>query len=229
MAMPEITIGLFPDVGGSWFLNRLPGRVGLFLGLTGVHINGREAVEIGMADRMVDADADSLLDALAEQDFADDEAENRAVIYRLFKQQAADMSDLPHPLIDHLPLINRLCDGESIAVVTEQLLNVKERDRWLDKALGNLERGCPQTAHLVWEQLDRSTYYDLAEVFRMEWCLAVQCSLHGDFREGVRALLIDKDGKPGFRHRDVASVPKDYIEGFFRCPAPKHPLEAIDS
>lgn len=224
MAMPEITIGLFPDVGGSWFLNRLPGRVGLFLGLTGVHINGREAVEIGMADRMVDADADSLLDALAEQDFADDEAKNRAVIYRLFKQQAADMSDLPHPLIDHLPLINRLCDGESIAVVTEQLLNVKERDRWLDKALGNLERGCPQTAHLVWEQLDRSTYYDLAEVFRMEWCLAVQCSLHGDFREGVRALLIDKDGKPGFRHRDVASVPKDYIDGFFRCPAPKHPL-----
>ena len=52
MAMPEITIGLFPDVGGSWFLNRLPGKVGLFLGLTGVHINGREAVEVGLADRM---------------------------------------------------------------------------------------------------------------------------------------------------------------------------------
>ena len=157
MAMPEITIGLFPDVGGSWFLNRLPGRAGVFLGLTGVHINGREAVEIGMADRMVDGDAESLLAALAEQAFADDVTDNRAVLYRLFKQQAADMSELNHPLIDHLPQINRLCDGESLPVVVEQLLSAKDRDAWLDKALGNLERGCPQTAHLVWEQLARST------------------------------------------------------------------------
>jgi hypothetical protein len=63
----------------------------------------------------------------------------------------------------------------------------------------------------------------------MEWCLAVQCSLHGDFREGVRALLIDKDGNPGFRHRSVKDVPREYIDGFFECPAPRHPLEAIDS
>jgi enoyl-CoA hydratase/carnithine racemase len=229
MAMPEITIGLFPDVGGSWFLNRLPGRAGLFLGLTGVHINGREAVEIGMADRMVDGDAESLLAALAEQAFADDVTDNRAVLYRLFKQQAADMSELNHPLIDHLPQINRLCDGETLPVVVEQLLAAKDRDSWLDKALGNLERGCPQTAHLVWEQLARSTYLSLADIFRMEWCLAVQCSLHGDFREGVRALLIDKDGKPAFRHRSVNDVPRSYIEGFFRCPASKHPLEAINS
>lgn len=229
LAMPEITIGLFPDVGGSWFLNRLPGKVGLFLGLTGAHINGREAVEVGMADRMVDGDADSLLAALAEQDFADEARDNQVVLYRLFREQQADMSDLSHPLVEHLPQINALCDGESVEVVTEQLLHAKQRDAWLDKALGNLEKGCPQTAHLVWEQLRRSTYYSLAEVFRMEWCLAVQCSLHGDFREGVRALLIDKDGKPGFRHRSVAAVPRDYIDRFFNCPAPRHPLEAIDS
>jgi enoyl-CoA hydratase/carnithine racemase len=182
-----------------------------------------------MADRMVDGDADNLLAALAEQDFADDITDNRAVLYRLFKQQAADMSELNHPLIDHLPQINRLCDGESLPVVVEQLLTAKDRDGWLDKALGNLERGCPQTAHLVWEQLARSTYSSLADIFRMEWCLAVQCSLHGDFREGVRALLIDKDGKPGFRHRSVNDVPREYIDGFFECPAPKHPLGAIDS
>jgi hypothetical protein len=58
----------------------------------------------------------------------------------------------------------------------------------------------------------------------MEWCLAVQCTLHADFREGVRALLIDKDGKPRFRHRDVDQVDPEYIDGFFRNPAPQHPL-----
>ncbi|MZR62103.1 enoyl-CoA hydratase/isomerase family protein [Alcanivorax sp. DP30] len=227
MAMPEITIGLFPDVGGSWFLNRLPGKAGLFLGLTGVHLNGREAVEIGLADRMVEDDADALLASLAGQRFSSEPRDNKAVLYRQFKEQAADMEALPHPLIEHLPLINVLCDGENLQVVVEQLLSATERDSWLDRALGNLEKGCPQTAHLVWEQLERSTYLSLAEVFRMEWCLAVQCSLHGDFREGVRALLIDKDGKPGFRHRSVADVPRSYIDGFFRCPAPEHPLAKL--
>ena len=227
MAMPEITIGLFPDVGGSWFLNRLPGKAGLFLGLTGVHINGREAVEVGMADRMVDDDADALLTALGQQTFADDARDNHAVLYRFFREQQADMSAMPHPLMDHMAQINRLCDGESLTVVVEQLLGEKDRDAWLDKALRNLEKGCPQTAHLVWEQLARSTYFSLAEVFRMEWCLAVQCALHGDFREGVRALLIDKDGKPAFRHRQVADVPRAYIDGFFECPAPKHPLASL--
>ncbi|WP_328594674.1 enoyl-CoA hydratase/isomerase family protein [Alcanivorax sediminis] len=227
MAMPEITIGLFPDVGGSWFLNRLPGKVGLFLGLTGVHINGREAVEVGLADRMVDGDAEGLLALLAEQRFSLEPRDNRAVLYRLFKEQAADMTALPHPLIDHLPLINSLCDGEDLQTVVSQLLSAKDRDSWLDRALGTLEKGCPQTAHLVWEQLERSTYLSLAEVFRMEWCLAVQCSIRGDFREGVRALLIDKDGKPAFRHRSIADVPRDYIDGFFCCPAPAHPLASL--
>ena len=77
---------------------------------------------------------------------------------------------------------------------------------------------------LVWEQLRRSRHLSLAEVFRMEWCLAVQCTLHADFREGVRALLIDKDGKPRFRHRDVDQVDPEYIDGFFQNPAPQHPL-----
>ncbi|KGD63832.1 enoyl-CoA hydratase [Alcanivorax nanhaiticus] len=227
MAMPEITIGLFPDVGGSWFLNRLPGKVGLFLGLTGVHINGREAVEVGLADRMVEGDAEALLALLAEQRYSGQPRDNRAVLYRLFKQQAADMAELPHPLVDHLSLINSLCDGEDLQTVVTQMLSAKDRDSWLDRALGNLEKGCPQTAHLVWEQLARSTYLSLADVFRMEWCLAVQCSLHGDFREGVRALLIDKDGKPGFRHRSIADVPRDYIDGYFECPAPVHPLASL--
>ena len=95
MAMLEITIGLFPDVGGSWFLNRLPGKAGLFLGLTGA-INGREAV-VGMADRMVDDDADALLAALGQQTFADDARDNHAVLYRFFREQQVDMSGMPRP------------------------------------------------------------------------------------------------------------------------------------
>lgn len=227
LAMPEITIGLFPDVGASWFLNRLPKAVGLFLGLTGVHVNGRDAVAVGMADRFVSADAEALLAGLSEQTFSENTQANRDVLFRFFQGAEIDSSELPSPLHTHLAQIQQLCDASNVQTAVAQLLDCKERDSWFDRALSTLEKGCPQTMHLVWEQLQRARYLSLAGVFRMEWCLAVQCALHGDFQEGVRALLIDKDGAPSFRHQGVNEVSAEYIDGFFTSPAPTHPLASL--
>ena len=85
--------------------------------------------------------------------------------------------------MDHLDTINTLCDAATVNEVVHRILEHKQCDGWLDKARATLADGCPQTAHLVWEQLRRSRHLSLAEVFRMEWCLAVQCTLHADFRE----------------------------------------------
>ena len=224
LAMPEITIGLFPDVGASWFLNRLPGKTGLFLGLTGVHLNARDALDLGLADRFVDADREQVLDALAETHYQDDRDANRRQLHRTLQDLATRPDSFTPAVMDHLDTINTLCDAATVNEVVHRILEHKQCDGWLDKARATLADGCPQTAHLVWEQLRRSRHLSLAEVFRMEWCLAVQCTLHADFREGVRALLIDKDGKPRFRHRDVDQVDPEYIDGFFRNPAPQHPL-----
>ena len=224
LAMPEITIGLFPDVGASWFLNRLPGKTGLFLGLTGVHLNARDALDLGLADRFVDADREQVLDALAETHYQDDRDANRRQLHRTLQDLATRPDSLTPAVMDHLDTINTLCDAATVNEVVHRILEHKQCDGWLDKARATLADGCPQTAHLVWEQLRRSRHLSLAEVFRMEWCLAVQCTLHADFREGVRALLIDKDGKPRFRHRDVDQVDPEYIDGFFRNPAETHPL-----
>ncbi|ASK33479.1 enoyl-CoA hydratase [Alcanivorax sp. N3-2A] len=224
LAMPEISIGLFPDVGASWFLNRLPGKTGLFLGLTGVHLNARDALDLGLADRFIDDDRDTLLQALLAGDYSDDDGDNHRRLYRALRQHAARPNGLDGAVLSHLDTINRLCDGADITEVVDNILACKQCDGWLDRARGTLAKGCPQTAHLVWQQLERGRHRSLAEVFRMEWCLAVQCGQHTDFREGVRALLIDKDGAPRFRHRSVAEVPAGYIDEFFVNPLPKHPL-----
>lgn len=230
LAMPEITIGLFPDVGASWFLNRLPGRTGLFLGLTGAQVNARDALALGMADRFMDDDRDAVLDRLAALAFSDDSNDNRRRLFHHFRDTAGSAEALDSPVTTHRDLIDRLCDAASVNEVVHRILAPEmqdektQDDRWLQKARQTLAAGCPQTMHLVWEQLHRARYLSLAEVFRMEWCLAVQCGQHDDFREGVRALLIDKDGSPRFRHPDVDAVPPEYIDAFFRNPAPEHPL-----
>ena len=90
LAMPEITIGLFPDVGASWFLNRLPGKTGLFLGLTGVHLNARDALDLGLADRFVDAWRASL-----------------EAGYRLLRLRPAHGERVPSELIERVDALTR--------------------------------------------------------------------------------------------------------------------------
>lgn len=224
LAMPEVTIGLFPDVGASWFLNRLPGHTGLFLGLTGVHLNARDALDLGLADRFLDADPEEVLKALTENSYDGDRAADRARLYRQLRDLGTTPEGLQAAVSDHRETIESLCDGATVDEVVTRILEHKQCDGWLDKARKTLAAGCPQTMHLVWEQLRRARHLSLAEALRLEWCVAVQCCLHSDFREGVRALLIDKDGSPRFRHRSPSEVSADYIDGFFRNPAPEHPL-----
>lgn len=224
IAMPEISIGLFPDVGASWFLNRLPGKTGLFLGLTGVHLNARDALDLGLADRFMDGDRELVIGALTALQYSDDDADNRARLHHTLRDLATAPAGLDAAVMGHLDTINELCDGADVAEVVANILDYKHCDGWLDRARGTLAKGCPQTAHLIWRQLEHGRYLSLADVFRMEWCLAVQCARHADFREGVRALLIDKDGAPRFSHRTVKEVPETYIDEFFRNPAPEHPL-----
>ena len=87
--------------------------------------------------------------------------------------------------------------------------------------------GCPVTALIVREQVRRARHLSLADVFRMELVVAVQCLRHPDFVEGVRALLVDKDGAPRWQHADVASVPLDYLEEHFTAPFDPHPLAGL--
>lgn len=229
IAMPEITIGLHPDVGGSWFLSRMPGKTGIFLGLTGAHINAADALYIGLADRALASDSKAeVLEALKALSFSDDNDANHAQISACLREQQLASDDLPASLLrQHFDQINTLCDGDTLPQVSAQIGAYQGEDEWLQKAAKTLSSGCAQTAWLVWEGQRRVKHLSLADAFRMEWIMSVQCAAHGDFQEGVRALLIDKDGKPAFRYCDIANVPASYVNEFFVSPVQTHPLEAL--
>lgn len=227
LAMPEITIGLYPDVGGSWFLNRAPGHTGLFAGLTGVHLNAGDALFMGLADVFIHAEKkDELIEGLKQLSLTGHERTDNILIHRFLREESPD--EVPDSAIrEHLDVINRICDKASLEEVAESLEHHKDHDDYIHKAVSTFERGCSQTAWLVWEQLERARHLSLADCFRMEWCLSTQCAMHADFREGVRALLIDKDGSPRFRFRHVNEVPSGYIDNFFISPAPENPLDDL--
>ncbi len=211
IAMPEITIGLYPDIGASWFLNRMPPGVGAYLGLTGAQLNARDALDLGLADRLVPHECrEAVLDALLDADFSVPHHAVRAVL-RAFEARDQAPAGQVMPRLD---VIQSLIDAPEVATAVARILDDPRDDDWLVANRRRLEVGCPMTAHLVWRMLARHRHASLADAFRDELNLSVQCCRHGELAEGVRALLIDKDKHPRWSHADVAGVPERDIEDF---------------
>lgn len=230
LAMPEVTIGLYPDVGGTWFLNHAPGRTGLFLGLTGANINATDAIFVGMADRFVPSDKkQTLLDQLQQAVFGDDPVENGAMVNGLLRKLESEAEMPPSQVQQNYHTIQKATDGDNLVEVVENILAIDSDDKWLSKAKATLQAGCPTTAHLVYQQLQRGKKLSLPGVFQLELIMSLQCALHPDFPEGVRALLVDKDGAPKWQHDSVADVPRSWVDEHFTPPWPdgKNPLTDI--
>ncbi|AMX03322.1 enoyl-CoA hydratase/isomerase family protein [Microbulbifer thermotolerans] len=226
MAMPEVTIGLFPDVGGSWFLSRMPGRLGLFLGLTGAQFNGADALFAGMADRMLPDDSrEKVLEELAGLPYATDSEDNRRQISDCLKRlQLPPEAQPASNLRAHFDQVQQLTDFASLPEVCRSITGYRGGDEWLQKAAATLAAGSPLTPWIVWEQLRRGRHLSLAGVFRMELVLAVNLCASGHFREGVRALLIDKDRQPKWRPATLEEVSAQEVQASFQAPWTENPL-----
>ncbi len=231
IAMPEITIGLYPDIGASWFLNRMPPGIGAYLGLTGAQLNARDALDLGLADRFVPRERrDDLLGALAEADYGTHApAECRLAVEGAldrFEARGRAPEGQVWPRRDHLQsLVGEVGAVDAVA----RILADDSDDDWLAANRARLAAGCPLTAHLVWRMLERHRHTGLADAFRDELGLSVQCCRRGDLAEGVRALLIDKDKAPRWSHADAASVPEADIQAMLVSPwsSEAHPLRDL--
>lgn len=233
IAMPEITIGLYPDVGGSWFLNRMPKGCGEFLGLTGASINASDALYIKLADHFVAAQQKSaLLEAIVQHNWQSDENSNHRSLTQLCEEAGQASFDLlPEGNVQqHQGLLDPLANCSSAAETVETILSLEsEHDKWLSKAQRSLMTGSPITMHLVFEQLRRAKQKSLAECFQMELIMSCQCGKFGEFSEGVRALLVDKDNNPNWRYPSVQEVPDEVVKSFFESPWSElqHPLKDL--
>jgi len=217
--MPEINIGLYPDVGGTRFLNRTPGRTGLFLGLTGASMNAGDALFTGLADFFIPHERKGqLIERLSNSRWDGDRAANSRRVSELMRELESPETLPASNVRTHYDLIERVTGQGSVAAIAEAIFAIESDDKWLVKAVQALEKGCPVTAHLVYEQIKRGVNLSLEQVFQMELIMSLQCSRHPDFPEGVRALLIDRDGNPHWQHRSIAEVPREWVEAHFKAP-----------
>ena len=195
-AMPETGIALFPDVGASYFLPRLPGAIGMFLALTGTRLTGADAVHAGLATHFVPkAKLQALLAALASDGVA-------ALAEFAEKLQ-------PFTLADQLPAINRCFAAES---VPEILARLGQEGAWGENTLATLRAMSPSSVLWSFGIVHRGAGRDLPACLQAELRLTRQVTRHPDFAEGVRAMVIDKDRLPKWSPAAIEAVDLRAIE-----------------
>ncbi len=217
IAMPEVKIGLYPDAGASWFLQRAAGKIGLFLGLTGANINGPDGQFAGLVDYLLaDEYKGKILNDLATADWNNSDT-GTIISTILHRHEPQSKGAMPAAnLASHYERINALCTGSDVNEICQRLLSYQTDDVWLSGAINTLRHGCPVTPHLVIAQMQRGSDLSLADIFRMELVMSRHCATKGHFKEGVRALLIDKDHQPKWAHNSISAVSQAEVDAFFQ-------------
>lgn len=224
IAMPEITIGLFPDVGGSWFLNRMPGKSGLFLALTGAEINAHDALFCNIADHHIHShEKEAAFGALSAISYTDSPKIN-AELVSLALQQRTKEPRCSSQVSAHIDLINSLCSANDATDVISLITSLHTNNEWLAAAVNGLTSGSPLAARWIFHQLNTSNHCSLEEIFQSELLLATNIIRHPEFCEGVRALLIDKDRKPRWQYLHSEKIPQEKVLEFFIPPWRENPL-----
>ena len=232
IAMPEITIGLFPDAGGTYFLSRLPDYLGVFSGLTGCMLSAGDAMTLGLLDVVVaQNDKQNIIMGLSEVDWSQESAVNAKKISVVLANFAYDEA-LPKNLLVHRDAISSFVqscfEAEDFFEAFDSGLRGLPKDEWIARSVDTYQNGSPTTARIFLEQIRRARRMSLEEMFQMELVIAYQCIQRPDFPEGVRALLIDKDKKPVWAFESATDVPDEYVKAHFQAAwRGKHPLNDL--
>jgi enoyl-CoA hydratase/carnithine racemase len=225
MAMPEVGIGLFPDVGGGHFLSRANGQLGTYLGVTGEMIGASDALYAGLADVFVPAAELSALQTLIVASSADNLRDTISAFSAHFASQADPTSSR---LANMRESIERHFSCNSI---TELMATLSaDNSEFAAKTLEIMRKRSPLMMCVTLSQLRRAAGLTIGDCLRMERTMVRRCFEHGEVIEGVRALAIDKDHSPKWNPATLSEVTAEMIERFFESawPAYAHPLRALD-
>ena len=209
-AMPETGIGLFPDVGASFFLPRMPGALGLYLGLTGSRLRAADCLYVGIGDFYIPtARHDALIDGLRQTSGA--EAQIRTVL-----ADFAQSAETP-PLAELRDTIDQCFTAESPQAIETAL--ERAGDAAALKMLETLRRKSPISLMVTHRQLRAGVAMAFDDCMVMEFRLSQRVMADHDFYEGVRALIIDKDNTPNWRPDALADITPAMVDAYF-APAP---------
>lgn len=228
-AMPEITIGVFPDVGGSWMLERLPAGIGIFLALTGAQLGAADCRHLGLTDYcLYSAGWPAVTRALQDTAWSGDRQVNDVLLDRLLRSMSVTDIGAPGPLQKLYERIAEQCDGPDFEAVCAGIAGWHDAsDPWLARASQTFLRGSPGSARLGFALQKKARGLSLAQVFQMEYTAMLQRAASEDFKEGIRALLIDKDMNPRWSPSSIEQADAKWVERFFEPAWPAgtaHPL-----
>jgi enoyl-CoA hydratase len=209
-SMPETAIGFFPDVGGGWFLPRFPGEVGTYLALTGARGTAADAMWVGYGTQHVEhTRLDSLLEALVAADWGTGSPHEIAT--RTLSSFATDAG--PAPLRAHQEAIDRCFAKEHVEDILAAL--AAEGTEWAETTRATLARMSPTSLKVTLRQLRRCRALPYDEVVPLEYRLSQSLTARPDFREGIRAVLVDKDQRPRWTPATLAEVRDEDVEACF--------------
>jgi enoyl-CoA hydratase len=221
LSMPEMAIGHFPDAGGTSFLNRLPGEMGVYVALRGLRLNGAEVMALGLGTHYVNsAQLPMLIDALATEPGLD--RETTTPILDRFRTDPGKAL-----LPSRRQRIDELFGGATLEDIVDALGTAKEN--WAVAALDALGLGSPTSLKVALRQLREGRGLGIDAALKVEYRIAVRITGSDDFREGVRAVMIDKDNAPRWRPDRLEAVTPEAVDCFFAPLAPEEPeLEFAD-
>jgi enoyl-CoA hydratase/carnithine racemase len=224
MAMPEVNIGLFPDVGGSYFLARTPGQLGTYLGLSGETVSAADALYAGLADVFVpSAQLPALIELLESRPGITD---IHATIMQFCAAFSREVDN--HAILEsERDRIDHHFAHDQVSTIVASLS--QDNSPFAQKTLAAMGKRSPLMMCVTLAQLRRGAAMTVAECLRMERTMVRRNFEHGEVLEGVRALVIDKDNAPQWSPAALAAVTPAMVEGFFTpaWPAHAHPLRDL--
>ncbi len=214
LGMPEVGIGYFPDVGGSYFLSRIPGELGTYLGVSGAQIQAADALYCGLADWYLPSEQLAALDeGLDRLSFGDHPLKDLQGLLATLGSQTLEDAPLQklRPAIDHYFAL------PDLAAIIQQLraVSIGDSHPWALATADQLESRSPLAMAVTLQMLRRGRHRTLEECFAMELHLDRQWFQYGDIIEGVRALIIDKDKQPRWNPPTLAGLQRQRVDQFF--------------
>ena len=227
LAFPEITIGLFPDAGGTLVMRNLPPKIAALLTMTGGQVNATDALALGVGTHLIDHEGRAdFLEGLKQLNWQAGSPDANTEVLQNYLATQTHVGGLPSSDVAEVDI--ETIDLSNLKACFDSILALEGTSKWVDRGIANLRNGCPVTAGIIFKQLGLGPTLSLAECFMTELAIATNCLSRPDFVEGVRALLIDKDQSPKWSVKSIddlsPSLADEHFVGEWERGGLVHPL-----